>query len=288
MPDPDEVLRALDILVEQYGDEVDHYVNFDHLMNSESLVEIVRPIIEDRISETYLPGFKFEDNYHAAWFLKKYSSWPTWFTNYPMKPEYWDDNWVRMIMMPNKHHYIAEVASALQRYDQQTAGTIREFEKIKEEGDEKKIHRAAKQIHIARMLGGLPPGPLKGERDLMAMQSWRLRLLDKFADFDLPNYDTSIMRLAKNVTDYRTVREGASPPCGWRISQVTHIGNVPNPSAEDQQEWEGFTHSYFERWEWHPIDGGTPPSRTELSFREPADPGLWQRKWKKNMRRFRA
>ena len=288
MTDGFEILKALATLVDEFGPKVDYFVNFNRMLESKSVLDEVRPMFESSIADKYLPGFQFEDDYHAAWFLRTYGCWPYWFSDYPLKKECWDDNWVRMILVPKKHHYVAEVAWAMQAFDRNTAKFIRDFQIVLHGGDKKQINLAAQQLNIYRTLRGLPPGPVKGERHLMAMQSWKLRLLEMFSDYGLPIVDTSIMRLARNAVKYRRDRESAALPSRWRIVQVGYLGDIPNPNADDHKKWEKFTQSYFERWEWISVDGVDPPSKTELSFREPARPDLWERKWSKYKKPFRA
>jgi hypothetical protein len=204
----------------------------------------------------------------------------------PWSSSIWDHNWVRMILVPDRHHYIAEVAAALQRFDQRAAETIREFNAIKERGDEREINIAAQKIALFRALRGLPPGPVKGERNLMAMDSWPRRLPERFTEFKLPRHGTSVIRIAGTAAAKRKVREAISPPSGWQISQVTYIGEIPNCHVEDQQKWDDFTRGYLEIWKWQQVSDTPSPSRSELTFREPASPDLWSRKWKKNKHPF--
>ncbi len=287
VPDILKIVEALNTFVDQFGDDVDHYLDFSHLMDSKSIVDAVRPIIEKRISYDFLPNFRFEDNQHASWFMKHYSSWPTWVSDYPIKPERWDDTWVRLIMVPNKHHYLAEIATNMQRKDQGYQTAIRSFNRIVKEGSKKDIRNAALVMKMYRGLAGLPPGPVKGERDLMAMKSWPHRLEEKFSDFDLPANDTSIMRLATKASGYRSKRIAATPPSGWQITDVIFFGKIENPDAPDPEKWAERNSFYREHWKWHPIDGVTCPKRTEFTLLEPAVPNFWARKWTKNKKVFR-
>ncbi len=287
MPDPRKILGALDALTNEWGEDLDHFVNMDRVLKSKAVIGELRANTERRISEWYRPGFRFEDDYHAAWFLKNWYPWRQMTFGGEIPPEKYDDTWVRIIFVPDRYHYLAEVAYCLQKYDRYTEEQIRTFQRIKKQGSERDVARASKFIHLVRSLRALPPGPLKGERDRMAMKSWHKRIGEKFKKFIPPEQPTSLARLARSAKSYRESRREGTPANGWQITNVHFLGTIENPTAKDPKKWNEFTHDYSEHWTWKSIDGVPDPKRTRISFQEPVDSSMWGRKWKKNQIPFR-
>ncbi len=280
MPDTEKVLHAIGVLTEQFGRDIDHVVDLNRLLRSRCVLHHCRQFHEWRISREYLPGFRFVDDFHAYWFLTNCVSWPFWHFEYPLSQDHWDEKWIRMFLVPNRKHYLSEVARALQAYDQKTEAMIREYHEIRATGDRKKIASAARMMALVRGLNGLPPGPVRNQRNLMAMSSWLDRMSERFGEFELPTTPRSIHRLGARADEYRKARRGALAPSGWQIVQLVYHGTIVNPTAEDRDSWQKRTQSYYERWVWVPIEGVDPPVKVELSFIEPARPNLWSAAWR--------
>jgi hypothetical protein len=275
------------VLFNEVGDDISAYVNLNSLLHSKSIIGHLRENAERNIANTFLPGFAFEDNQHAAWFLNKHYPWQQMTFQGEIPPEKFRDEWARKIFVPNRRHYISEIAAALQRHDNYTIEQIRTFNKIKARGDKVEIANASKFMVLLRGLRALPPGPVKGSRDRMAMNSWHKRIVECFEEFDLPKEATSISRLARNAKGYRKKRLQSCSHGTWQIKNVTFFGDIENPNVKDHDKWQDLTHQYFEHWQWVPADDLEVPTTAKMSFRKPLRPKYWKRCWNKKKVVFR-
>lgn len=287
MPDAIAVLQAFNTIAEQFGQNIDHIFDVNNLLRSRAILAECRRIIEERISEDYLPGFRFQDDDHAYWFLKNHGSWATWVFGYPMKPEHWDETWLRMFLVPSRLHYVAEVARALQAYDRATQAKIREYNDIKARGGADELRKAAQIMSIMRALRGLPPGPVRGERDRMSMPSWLTRIREHFPGYALPESDRGTYKLARSAEQHRVTRRQEPAPSSWQIVQLVYHGDIEGGSARGGGSEPTIARPYFERWEWVPLGGLPAPSRTSVTFFEPARRALWDAPWKVSRKKGR-
>ena len=117
--------RCLRSLKKEYGDEIYDIVNFDYILRQKAVLTWLRPIVERNISTYFLPGFKFRDMNRFSWHLKKEQYFRSILFGDRMPPMKFTETWIRRFLVPDRYHYVAEVALAFQAQ----AASSREFRK---------------------------------------------------------------------------------------------------------------------------------------------------------------
>ncbi|MFO7697895.1 MAG: hypothetical protein R6X16_12170 [Anaerolineae bacterium] len=278
MMDFDQLFYDFASLHKRLGQDLEKYVKRESFEHSLEFIEWYKKRMEDELSRDYLPGFRFEDVKHAAWHFRIRDYPPYWIFNLPIPPERFMHDWVRALLVPNRYHYLAEVAHALKQADLNTAAWIRELNHLRNEGDPHQLRRAVNAATLLRRLRALPPGPVEGPRKLMGTMSWPKRM-------EVISPTGSAHRWARRVRKDRQQRRAASPPSGWIISSISFHGRLNEKKSVrglDKRVRPG----YFEVWRWEPLDGRPSPKCTELPFRSPASDDLWQHLWKRKKYRL--
>jgi len=191
------ILSALSKLRRELGDDADRFININELYTVQPLMNKFWMRKEHSLASQYLPGWGFENVDHFVHMMKtggfRFNE-----LSRNDRPKFGDSWWIRSILVPNKRHYLAELAFCLQK----------QYRSIVDEQNENE-----------------KKDPWLGWTNTMKNICGQEYMAGAVSKFSKPNIyhpvaKDTMFRWAKAAPTFRKSRLEADPSSGWIISHI--------------------------------------------------------------------
>lgn len=258
MDDGVRLLNAFRAFGSAVGDDAQKYVNIDEIVRNRDLMAHIRKSVERHIHTDYLPGFRFKDLHTFAWHFKHENYWHWYLVGGRITPSQFIDHWIRRLLLPNRYHYRAEIAYALQTKAKQ----LREAYKTRELGRPKFswLNAMKEWLFIEDLDRGF-------SRRSTPTEPWGANYADP-----TPN---TLMKWARESSRYREERLESDPPNKWTIISICYQGGQLTSVDAINQHVGKVNTGYLETWKWDDEKNSHGPRRRTMSFIQPSAPDSW-------------
>lgn len=262
--DPRILLEAIRDFRSKVGPEAHRYLNIDAILHDQVVAELLRVSIERSIAREYLPGFHFRDTNHFLWHLKNEQHALRYLIDDTIPPERFINHWIRRFLVPNRYHYLSEVALAIHKRTD-SHNRLRKMIPVEERKTVSKVGWMALMSEWLE-IRDCDRGYEVAQRNA---QTWRSLHQRKAPS------KQSLLNWANNASIYRDERRAETPYNGWYIDSIQYHGGQLQHAEAARSAFSMIDTGYLEVWKWHAPSTGDSPRTQHLSFMMPTAPDTW-------------
>ena len=257
MPRQKSLLEAVRVFHQALGDDAERFLNVDAILKDPELLGQLRTAIEGNFAEDFLPGFQFRNSGRFLWHLKNEQFYRRYLFGLAIPKTHYRDHWIRRHIVPDRFHYITEVAAALQRRGQFSRELARRQGR-------KPLVRWLPLMEDWLQIRDVDPGLIKVKD---RKQHWR-------GVYTTTTKETYLQWARKAVADRRK-RQELDPPNYWQLDTILYNGGQLENVELINQHSAMIATGYLEVWKWVGPDDSPAPRKRRLPFAQPAGPITW-------------